>query len=262
MHHRFLSLSLFLQSRSSSRHGALTACVNPFWYLNRTALDISSPLPVLVSLTFFVPPADRSAIVRPTCAARRPALACLALAARNPKKFLAAEELLPEAAFVGGVLAAGAAAGFSAVLGATTFAFGVFLSPAAAADASASRRAARASPSRSLIAATAAPCASSSLSCDGTSLLRTPPPSSPFPPSSNRTSLSISGSSRTTSSRAPPSRSTPTAALSLTYVSPSARSVATRAPNASLSSSVMTSTLDAGLDSERLPSPADRSHSP
>mmetsp|Transcript_28226 Transcript_28226/g.67947 ORF Transcript_28226/g.67947 Transcript_28226/m.67947 type:complete len:261 (+) Transcript_28226:217-999(+) len=220
-------------------------------------LDSSTPLPVFVSLTFL-------AVFRsnPTLAARRTALDSLALAARNPKKFLAAEELDP--AFTGcffGVAVAGFVPGiFGTAASSLCLCPATFFSPDAAI---ASCWAIRASLSRSLNAATVAPWASSSFSRGGMSFLRPP---SRLSESSNLTSLSISGSNLTFSAGAlglpwskPPPAPPP---WSFTYVSPSARSVATCAPNASFSSALSMSADDTGLDSACFPSPADSSHSP
>mmetsp|Transcript_47367 Transcript_47367/g.143415 ORF Transcript_47367/g.143415 Transcript_47367/m.143415 type:complete len:243 (+) Transcript_47367:149-877(+) len=73
--------------RSSTLHGALTACVKPFLYLNFTTQSRAAPLPEWASFALLL--LDRS---NPTVAALRAVRAALALAARTPRKFLAEAE--------------------------------------------------------------------------------------------------------------------------------------------------------------------------
>lgn len=72
----------FLYIKSSKRQGVLTACVNPFWYLNRMTCFNGSPLPVCAIFSVLVR-------VNPTSAFLRADLAALALSAPMPKKFFA-----------------------------------------------------------------------------------------------------------------------------------------------------------------------------
>lgn len=82
-------------SKSSKRHGVLTACVKPLTYVKRTTCDKGTPLPVFDSLFSLL---DFSK--HPTRAAVRAERAALAFLAPMSKKLFCALRLVDDSAFV------------------------------------------------------------------------------------------------------------------------------------------------------------------